>query len=68
MSAGIERELGAITAHLENISETQKAQGEKLESMDGRLRDVESKGAVSGAITGGVMSVVVALIGYKLKG
>ena len=68
MSAGIERELGTITAHLENISETQKAQDKRLQSMDERLRDVESKGAVSGAITGGVMSIAIALIGYKFKG
>ncbi len=66
-SETIARELGAISATLDNIKDAQKEQGETLHAVEDRLRKVETKGAVNGALTGGVMAVAVALIKDMFK-
>lgn len=62
------RELGAITAKLESLGEGQERLEGKFEKFDDRLRTVEKGAAVSGALTGGIMSVAVGLIMGALKG
>lgn len=67
MSNDIARELGAISATLEHIKETQAQHGKTLLAVDDRLRKVETRSAINGAITGGVMAVAVALIKDAFK-
>lgn len=62
MSAEIARELGRISATLEHIKETQEQQGKTLAGVDDRLRKVETRSAINGAVTGGVMALAVAFI------
>jgi hypothetical protein len=62
MSANIERELGAISAHLEGIQKEQARQAGSLEKIDDRLRGVERKGAINGAVSGGVIAFAITLI------
>ncbi len=68
MSASIEHELGEISASLRHIKEAQEKQGETLSGMDDRLRKVETRSAVNGAVTGGVMAIAVAFIKDAFKG
>lgn len=58
------RELGAITAKLENIEEGQSRMDGRLEKLDDRLRTVE-KGA---AVSGGVIAIAIGLIKGALTG
>lgn len=44
-----------------------KALGERMDGIDGRLRTVEQKAAVNGAISGGAMGIGMALIVEGLK-
>ncbi|MGR3760905.1 hypothetical protein ACUXV3_12360 [Roseobacteraceae bacterium NS-SX3] len=67
MSAEIARELGAISATLKHIQKTQEQHGETLSGMDERLRKVEVKSAVGGAVTGGVMALAIAFIKDKFN-
>jgi len=62
VSKDVERELGAITATLEHIKEAQDRQGEVLEKVDERLRKVETKSALNGAVAGGVIAVAIGFI------
>ena len=62
MSDEISRELGAISATLEGIKSEQKRQAGALEKIDDRLRGVERKGAINGAVSGGVIAVAISLI------
>ncbi|MCV6583977.1 MAG: hypothetical protein OIF47_00430 [Marinibacterium sp.] len=65
----VERELGEITAHLKNLNAKMDAQGEKIDRMDTRLRAVETKSAISGAVAGGVVGVGLALVkDYMTRG
>ncbi len=68
MSGTIEHELGEISATLRHIKEEQRKQGDTLTGMDDRLRKVETRSAVNGAVTGGVMAVAVAFIKDAFKG
>ncbi|MGH1577719.1 hypothetical protein [Planktotalea sp.] len=67
MSEQIARELGEISATLKSIQKTQNDQTVSLKSMDARMRNVETKGAVTGAVTGGVMAIAIALIKDTFK-
>ena len=62
------RELGAITAQLENLQEGQGRIDNRLEKMDDRLRTVEKGAALSGAVSGGVIAIAVGLIKGALTG
>lgn len=62
------RELGAITAKLENIEEGQSRLDGRLEKLDDRLRTVEKGAAVSGAVSGGVIAIAIGLIKGALTG
>ncbi|WP_282093052.1 hypothetical protein [Epibacterium ulvae] len=67
MTEDIARELGEISATLKHMKEVQEKQGETLATVDSRLRKVETRSAINGAITGGVMAVAVTLIKDKFK-
>lgn len=67
MGEEIARELGSISATLDHIKQAQDAQGKTLVGMDERLRKVEARSAVNGAVTGGVMGVAVAFIKDAFK-
>lgn len=62
MSGNIERELGAISATLGHIKEAQEVQGETLASLDERLRKVEVKSAINGAVSGGIVALTIGFI------
>lgn len=59
--------LGEIHAKVQSIHELQSKQSERLDSIDERLRAVEQRSAIAGAISGGVMGIGVALIAESLK-
>jgi len=67
MSEDIARELGSISATLDHIKKTQETQGKTLAGVDERLRKVETRSAINGAVTGGVMAVAVAFIKDAFK-
>lgn len=67
MTEQIHRELGSISATLEHIVRTQEAQGKTLTHVDERLHKVETRSAINGAVTGGVMAVAIALIKDAFK-
>ncbi|WP_170431920.1 hypothetical protein [Ruegeria arenilitoris] len=68
LPTALARELGSISAKLDNLHEGQKAHAKKLDSMDARLRTVEKRSALNGGIAGGVVAVSIALIKEKLSG
>lgn len=61
------RALGRIEGKLDMIMEGNKATNERLDSMDERLRKVENKAAVGGALAGGIASVGTSLIVEYLR-
>ncbi len=54
--------LGEIKGDVKGLLASSQDQAEALKSMDQRLRTVEQKAAVTGAVSGGVVSVGMALI------
>jgi hypothetical protein len=54
--------LGKIDGKIDGISDHLKAQDQRLDAIDERLRVVEQKAAVTGAISGGAISVGMAII------
>lgn len=58
---------GAVAAKLEAIKENQDRHEGKLDHIDGRLRSIETKSALTGGVAGGVMSVGIAMIMEFLK-
>lgn len=63
--ARLEANQDTLAGALQNGVETLAA---KLDRIDGRLTQVESRSTSFGAVAGGVMSVGVALIAARLKG
>ncbi len=61
------RLLGEIKGKLDLVIGGQNAQNEKLESLDTRLRKVETKAAMNGAISGGMVAIGVSLLAETLK-
>lgn len=59
--------LGQIDGKLDGLQRHLVAQDARLDNIDNRLRAVEQKAAVAGAVSGGVMSVGVALLIEGLK-
>lgn len=67
--------LGEIKGLVQGLKDGQDMQAKRLDSvdsrladMDERLRNVETKSAVFGAVSGGAMSIGMALIIEGLKG
>lgn len=54
--------LGKIDGKVDGLVEADKLQLDMLQKMDARLRTVEQKAAVNGAVSGGIVSVGMALI------
>lgn len=67
MSEQVARELGSIQATLDHIKATQDAHTAKLNRIDDRVRKVETKSALNGAVTGGIVAIAVAFIKDTLK-
>jgi hypothetical protein len=59
--------LGEIKGKLDLMISNQIETNERLDKMDNRLRKVETKSAINGAISGGLVSVGVALMIEKGK-
>lgn len=59
--------LGEISGKLDGVIGQQKVQGVQIGSIDQRLRTVEQKAAVTGAISGGAMSIGIALVIEGMK-
>lgn len=54
--------LGRIDGKLDGISEQLNSQDQRLDKIDDRLRSVEQKAAINGAVSGSVVSVGMALL------
>lgn len=59
--------LGEIKGKLDLVITGQDKTNERLDSMDSRLRKVEAKAALNGAVAGGIISIGFALAQEKLK-
>lgn len=59
--------LGEIKGKLDLVITNQQIQGRQLSGLDTRLRKVESKAAVGGALMGALVSVGVELIADPIK-
>lgn len=59
--------LGEIHGLVKAMKDEQNRQGQQLTGMDGRLRNVEMAGAKSGMVSGGVVSIGMALLIEGLK-
>lgn len=60
--------LGEIKGKLDLVITGQGQTNKRLDSMDERLRTVEKKAAVNGAITGGLVAIGFELIKAKVGG
>ena len=67
----IDGKLDGITAHLnrqdQRIAELDERVDQRLNSIDTRLREVEKKAAVAGAVSGGAVAVGTALVVEGIK-
>jgi hypothetical protein len=67
----IDGKLDGITAHLnrqdQRIQELDERVDHRLNSIDARLREVEKKAAVAGAVSGGAVAVGTALVVEGIK-
>jgi hypothetical protein len=59
--------LGEIKGIVSGLKETVEQQNQRFDQIDARLRTVEQKAAVTGALSGGAMSIGVALIAEGIK-
>lgn len=59
--------LGEIKGKLDLVILNQRETNNKLGAMDGRLRRVETRSAITGAVSGGLVSVGIALMIEKGK-
>ena len=60
--------LGEIKGRLDTIKQNQDALLSKMEAIDERLRGVEQRSAINGAVSGGVVAAVVAIGTSLIKG
>ncbi len=61
------RALGRIEGKLDMIAANQVSQGDRLDTMDERLRHVEQQAAKAGAISGGIVAGGTALAVEMVK-
>jgi len=59
--------MGEIRGELKGIRDSQTRQDEKLDTIDGRLRKVEIKAALNGAVTGSISGGIVGLGIFLIK-
>jgi len=67
MSQDIAQMLGEMKGKLEMVIANQERHDSRFDSIDGRLRKVETKSALTGALSGGIVSIGVALMIEKGK-
>jgi len=67
VSEEIMRSLGRIEGELKGMRSQLSDHGQKLESIDGRLRHVETKTVVTGTVGGGIAGVGMGLLAAKVK-
>ncbi|MCE7915407.1 MAG: hypothetical protein DYH15_12210 [Nitrosomonas sp. PRO4] len=67
MSHEIAQLLGEMKGKLEMVIANQEKHDSRFDAIDGRLRKVETKSAMMGALSGGLVSVGVALMIEKGK-
>ena len=60
--------LGEIKGRLDHIRNDQEVLIRKMEAIDSRLRAVEIKSALSGAVTGAIVSLTIAFIKQQITG
>jgi len=60
--------LGRIEGKLDGVLEAQKLHGEKMDTLDTRLRSVENRSAVVGAAAAVLMTLGIDFARWKLKG
>ena len=60
--------LGRIDGKLEAVLEAQRQHGEKFDSLDTRLRNVENRSAIAGAAAALMVTLGIDLVRLKLKG
>lgn len=58
--------LGKIDGTVTMILETQKAHGAKFDALDGRLRNVENRGAIAGAVAAILVAVGIDVMKARL--
>ncbi len=59
--------LGEIKGQLGMVIDGQRETNDKIGNIDTRLRHVETKAATTGAISGGIMAVGMAILIEKIK-
>lgn len=59
--------LGRIDGKLDGVSKHLERQDKRFDDIDNRLRAVEQKAAVTGAVSGGAMSIGIALVVEGLR-
>ncbi len=59
--------LGEIKGKVDLIISNQETQGDKINSIDSRLRRAEKKAAIDGAVTGSLASIGVTLVVEGIK-
>tara|TARA_R100001509_G_C4816883_1_gene198379 strand:- start:402 stop:623 length:222 start_codon:yes stop_codon:yes gene_type:complete len=60
-------QLGEIKGLLHGISQNVSTLSDKVDGMDERLRGVEKKAYINGAVSGGIISASFAVIGAAVK-
>ena len=63
----LQRSLGRVEGKLDMVIEGQETANETMASLDERLRKVETKAAINGAVAGGLISIGLTLATEKLK-
>ena len=59
--------LGRIEEQCSQIMKNQQEHIARVNDMDDRLRTVEQKAALNGAVTGGIVAVVVSILVFPLR-
>ncbi len=67
MSNEIAAMLGELRGKMDMVISNQQRHDDRFDAIDGRLRKVETKSALTGALSGGLVSVGVALMIEKGK-
>ncbi|EIJ33352.1 hypothetical protein [Thiothrix nivea] len=68
MSDEMIRAIGKLEGRLDSMHETSKANSDKLDAIDKRLRAVETRSATYGTVGGALAGVGISLLVAKLKG
>ena len=67
MSEEIHRSLGRVEGKLDEGLQDIRSIESKVDRLDGRLRDVEKKTAISSSVISGVIATGISLIAAKLR-